>query len=68
MGTFKDIISRRFSTSKSPLDYQLYKYEDLKDKWIIYQGNLQYLYNTTILGDSNCMLKKFLVYINYFIY
>jgi hypothetical protein len=56
MGTLRDIISKRFSTSKTQFDYGLYKYEDIQNnKWIIHQGYLQYLYNTTILGDSLCM-------------
>jgi hypothetical protein len=55
METFKDIFSKRFSTLKPPFEYESYKYEDIQDKWIIYQGHLQYLYNTTILGDSLCM-------------
>ncbi len=54
MGTLKDIISKRFNNSKTPFYYELYKYEDIENKYIIHQGYLQYLYNTTILGDSLC--------------
>lgn len=57
MCALRNKISKRFSSSKSLLDTQIYKYNELKDNWIIYQGNLQYLYNTNILGDSLCMFS-----------
>jgi len=56
MGTLRDIFAKRFSASKSPFDNELCKYEDIEQKSIIHQGHLQYLYNTTILGDSLCRL------------
>ncbi len=61
MGTLRDIISKRFSTSKSLLEYELYKYEDIQQKYIIHQGHLQYLHHTTILGDSLCMFDFLLM-------
>ena len=55
MATLKEIFSKRFSAARSPLEYESYKYEEIDPKSIIHQGQLQYLYNTTILGDSWCM-------------
>jgi len=55
MEILKDKISKKFNNSKTPFDYELYKYEDIENKCIIHQGYLQYLYNTTILGESICM-------------
>ena len=54
MGTFRDLLTKTFAVFKSPFNYESHKYEDIKQESIIYQGHLQYLYNTTMLGESNC--------------
>ena len=60
MGTLRDIFAKRFSASKSPFDHETCKYEEIEQKSIIHQGYLQYLYNTTILGDSLCKISFFI--------
>ena len=57
MATLREIFSKRFIAIRPPLDYESCKYEDIDPKSIIHQGQLQYLYSTTILGDSWCMFN-----------
>lgn len=54
MGTLKVLLTKISGNSKSLYEYESYKYEDIQSEWIIHQDYLQYLYNTTILGDSHC--------------
>ncbi|UJR38372.1 hypothetical protein I4U23_031042 [Adineta vaga] len=52
MGTLKGLLNKIAGGSKSLHEYETYKYEEIDSKWIIYEDQLQYLYNKTPLGDS----------------
>ncbi|CAF1582240.1 unnamed protein product [Adineta ricciae] len=52
MGTLKTILNKLAGGSKSPYKYETYKYDEIDSKWIIYQDQLQYLHNKSILGES----------------
>ncbi|CAF1582030.1 unnamed protein product [Adineta ricciae] len=52
MGTLKTILNKLAGGSKSLYEYETYKYDEIDSKWIIYQDQLQYLHNKSILGES----------------